>query len=451
MPSPITRTRGLFTGLDLPADARRTFRLHLAYAVLDGAAGGILLLAPLIAWRMMRAESWHLPLREAYAGFGTLAALYLGCRMAPRRKMPFVFIPGLMAGICTAAMALAVGSAFWFLTLLGLGAMLEVVTRPAITAILRLNYPVSHRAAVTGRVRQWSSISFAVSIMLAALLLNGAGKGVHAQVVVQRLIALAALMGLTGLFCFRRIRADCDAAEPDRCLQPEILHNVRDAVGLVIRNARFRRCLVGCFMENFCGTLYLALIWAFLSSTLGFGYLGCAALMHALPAAVAFMSTGLVGRWIDRSSPWRCWAWIRFAWGADALMLAFSPLAAVVFAPMALVLPLLARLLRGSVQGGWWLLWWQIGVTHFAPPGEDTSRYTGMMVFTHGASRLLGSLAAMGLAAASAQPVDLLVIGGVGVVLSGVYSLLQAARDRRERQPQTIAEFEAQFASPTTD
>ncbi len=222
MPFHIPGLDRLFSRLDLPDDARRTFRFHLAYAVLDGAAGGILLLAPLIAWRMMRAESWHLPLREAYAGLGTLAALYLGCWMAPRRKMPFVFIPGLLSSLCTTAMALALGNAFWFLTFLGLGAMLEVITRPAIAAILRLNYPVAHRAAITGRVRQWSSISFAASIMLAAMLLNGAVKDVHAPLVIRCLIAAAAVLGLTGLFCFWQIRTDCDVAEPRGNFRPEI-------------------------------------------------------------------------------------------------------------------------------------------------------------------------------------------------------------------------------------
>ena len=64
------------------------------------------------------------------------------------------------------------------------------------------------------------------------------------------------------------------------------------------------------------------------------------------------------------------------------------------------VLPLLGRVLRGSVQGGWWVLWWQIGVTHFAPPGEDTSRYMGIMVFLNGASQIAASLAGMALTAA---------------------------------------------------
>ena len=94
MRSLLARLQGLLTRLDLPADARRTFRFHVSYAVLDGAAGGILLLAPLIALREMQAQNWHLPLREVYGGLGTLAALYLGSWMAPRRRCPLYLCPG---------------------------------------------------------------------------------------------------------------------------------------------------------------------------------------------------------------------------------------------------------------------------------------------------------------------------------------------------------------------
>ena len=39
------------------------------------------------------------------------------------------------------------------------------MTRPAITAILRLNYPVAQRGHVTATVRQWSSLSFVVVLI----------------------------------------------------------------------------------------------------------------------------------------------------------------------------------------------------------------------------------------------------------------------------------------------
>jgi len=126
-------------------------------------------------------------------------------------------------------------------------------------------------------------------------------------------------------------------------------------------------------------------------------------------------------------------------------LLATTPLIAAIFAPALILLPVAGRILRGSVQGGWWILWWQVGVTHFAPPGQDTSRYMGIMVFLNGMIRLVASAAGMVLAAMAVAPQTLLIIGGIGVVLSGLYSLHQAAWERMHHQPQTMAEFERQF------
>jgi len=183
----------------------------------------------------------------------------------------------------------------------------------------------------------------------------------------------------------------------------------------------------------------------FLSRELGFGYVGCSALMHAIPALVAFATTGALGRVLDRSNPWASWAWIRFVWGLDALILAATPYYGIRPAPALIILPVLARILRGSVQGGWWIMWWQIGVTHFAPPGEETSRYMGVIAFLNGAIRLGASAAGMVLAAMAIPPGVLLILGGLGVMLSGVYSLWQAMRERQEHRPPTMTEFEREF------
>jgi hypothetical protein len=434
--------QGFFQRLDLPADVRRTFRYHLAYALLDAATGGILLNAPTFALKAIQGQNWHLPIRDLYAGLGMLVALYLGSWMAPRRKMPFVVVPGLLAGSCSLAMALAVDDAFWLLTLLGLGAMFEITTRPATAAILRLNYPVAQRGQATGIVRRWSSCSFLVVILLSAYSLDGAGDRVRVVARVQ--FAVAALTGLAAFLCFRRIRVADDSAAVRRDLRPEILKNVRDAVAVVVRDGRYRRYVLACFVDGFCGMLYFPLILACFQR-LGFGYVGCAAMVHAVPALMAFATTGAIGRWIDRSNPWVSWAWIRFAWGLDALLLAAIPLAAPLAPPMALILPVLGRIIRGSVQGGQWVLWWQIGVTYFAPPGGDTSRYMGIMVFLNGATKFLASAAAIALTAMSVRPETLLALGGLGVIASGAYSLWQAFRERKQRLPGTIAQFEAQF------
>ncbi len=49
----------VFGGPDSPRNARRMFRLHLAYALLDAAAGGILLNAPRVAIKALQAANWQ--------------------------------------------------------------------------------------------------------------------------------------------------------------------------------------------------------------------------------------------------------------------------------------------------------------------------------------------------------------------------------------------------------
>lgn len=449
----------LWQGPALTGNAARTYRWHLAYALLDATAGGILLNAPVVAIKSFEAANWQLPLRELCAGAGMIATLYLGSRMAARPKMPFVFIPGVLAGVSSLLMAVATGQAFWFLALLGIGAMFEIVTRPATAAILRANYPVEHRGHATGEVRKWSSLAFVASGLLSAGLLQGArasGPAASGTLwdwsvdhLAQLLMALAGLLSLASFVCFRQIRVEEDWGAPRPRRRPEIGRALREAVTVILRDARFRRYLAGCFVDGFCQMLYASLIWAFLSRDLGFGYVMCSVLMHALPALMAFVTTGALGRVFDRSNPWLSWAWIRCLWGLDALLLAATPFWAGFFPPLRFGLPVAGRLVRGSVQGGWWIMWWQIGVTHFAPPGEETSRYMGLMVFLNGATRLLASAAGMALAALAVPVAALLAIGGSGVILAGLYSFWQAARERQHRAPETMAEFEHQFVEAT--
>lgn len=461
----LTFVRHLFRGPKLTGNAAKTFRWHVAYALCDAAAGGILLNAPLIAIKSFHAANWHLPLRELYSGIGMFVTLYLGVRMASRPKMPFVFIPGVVTAICSMAMAAASGNAFWFLTLFGVGAMFEIVTRPAITAVLRVNYPVEQRGHATGEVRKWSSLCFLAFNIGSAVILHVAAQqlpasGADAAVagtgsaalrwiaahMAQTLMVLAGTLNLAGFICFRQIHVDETFDTSVRHREVKIGQSFREAWGVLAWDVRYRRYLVGCFLDGFFQMLYFPLIWAFLSHDLKFGYIGCSALMHALPALAAFFATGALGNLFDRTNPWIAWAYVRFTWGVDAILLAATPLLAALFPPALVVVPVIGRVLRGSVQGGWWVLWWQIGVTYFAPPGGDTSRYMGIMVFLNGVIRFSASAAGMALAAWNVPPQALLIVGGAGVILSGLYSLYQASWERKQHRPETMTEFEHQFA-----
>lgn len=456
----LARIQQFFRAPVLPPEARRTYRLHLTYALLDAAAGGILMNALLVATKAFGAADWQLPLRQLYSGVGMIGALYLGSWMAGRRKMPFVFIPGLMAAICVLTMPQVVNRPFFFLSLLGISAMFEILTRPAVTAIVRVNYPAESRGQATGEVRKWASLSFVTFSLASAYVLHRAGthqegtSGLFgfpppwlmqwiAGHVVHLLMLLAGVLSLAAFLVFRQIRADKDIERERRDLRPEIGKSFLDAFRVITGDLRYCRYLLACFVDGFFQMLYFPLLWSFFSGELQFGYVGSTALMHAIPALVAFAMTGVVGGVIDRCNPWLSWGGIRLVWGLDALLLAATPFYAQYFPPALIVLPLLGRVLRGSVQGGWWIMWWQIGVTHFAPPGEDTSRYMGIMAFLNGAVRMGASVAGMTLAALSVPTGALLIVGGLGVIASGLYSLRQWRLEWGDRKLATVANFEA--------
>lgn len=67
-----------FRPLELVGNARRSFRYHLAFALLDGASAGILSNAGLIAVKGLAAEDWQLGIRLPLSSFGMFAALMLG-------------------------------------------------------------------------------------------------------------------------------------------------------------------------------------------------------------------------------------------------------------------------------------------------------------------------------------------------------------------------------------
>jgi MFS family permease len=95
-------------------------------------------------------------------------------------------------------------------------------------------------------------------------------------------------------------------------------------------------------------------------------------------------------------------------------------------------------------MGGSWILWWQVGVNHFAPPGGDTSRYMGILLFANGIARLIGPImGAWLLSASSLQSVFLL--GGGVVILSSLLSFRQLHRESVHRQFATVKNFEDQF------
>lgn len=429
------------SGPALPDDTRHTYRWHMAYALLLAAAMGILANAPIVAVKRMDPEKWHMTLRLVLSGGGQLLVLWLGVWMATRRKMPFVVWPGLAFAGCSFAMALATRDALAFLVLLGLGVLFETVSRPAVAAVIRQNYPATHRGLVTGEIRKWSSLIFLLFTMLSALALRWAGDGPEAMVRAQMLVS--GVLSVAGFMAFDRIRVRDDEG-PRLGGGEEASGHLREACRIVAHDRRFRQYLLSGFLFCFGGLMYPSLMEPLLAGELGFGYVQTALLINVVPGALAFATTGAWGRWFDKTNTWFSWVAIRVFWALDALILAATPMAAAAFPPAASALPLAARLCHGSVMGGSWILWWQVGTNHFAPPGASTTRYLGLLAAMNGIGRIVAPLAGAWVATRYSIAVAL-AAGGAIVLLSAAHAWWHARRERGVRPLATMADFEAQF------
>jgi len=229
----------------LPTDERRTYRLHLVYALLDAAAGGIIANAPVVAIKQMGAPTWQLGLSLTLSRVGMFATLYLSHWMTAKPKMPFVFIPGVACGVCTSAMALTSNSLL-FLLLSGLGLLFSTLTRPAIAAVRRANYLVTHRGHATGEIRKWSSLAFLVAFLVAAGTLDLVAQ--HPMAMVRSLVVLAGSLSLASHLCFRQIRVRESLKEASLEGRPRLMESLHAAIQVILKDCRYRRFLLVCFL-----------------------------------------------------------------------------------------------------------------------------------------------------------------------------------------------------------
>jgi hypothetical protein len=423
--------------MGLPAECREAYVRHLVFALLDSAAAGILANAPLMALKGMAGPPWQLALQMTISSVGMFLVLYLGGLMAERRKMPFLVVPGLGYAVCTLGMAFT-NNVLAFVVLSGFGALLETVSRPALTAIIRMKYPGSHRGEATGRIRAWCSLVFLATCVGSAWSLDRVA-GAPANMIRAQMI-LAAALSVAGYLVVRTIPLQRE--EPMAALAGPTLGPMRDAWRIAAGDARFVRYLaIGC-LYSLGAMMYVSFIPVLLSSKLLYGYLASSVLLHVVPGVLSFLATGWIGRRIDKINPWAAWRWIRLGWGLDPVLLAAAPALALVYPPGALGLVAIARVLRGGVMGASWILWWQVGVHHFAPPGANTTRYQGMVLFVNGLARMAGPLAGAWLLQKGS--IDLVLLaGGLVVLVSAWLSSREYARERKDPRLATIERFEA--------
>jgi hypothetical protein len=423
-----------------------TFRHYFVYSLLDAASAGILSNAGLMALKGLAAEDWHLGVRLPLSSIGMFGALFLGAWMARQRKMPFVVVPGVSFAAASFLAALFTNP-LWFLGAIGVGSAFEMATHPAIFAVLRVAIPATHRATVVGESRKWSSLVFLISILGSAAWL--ALTGPEAVLTIRIQLCLAGVLSLWSFLTFRRIHVNETELKRGGGGKTGIVRELATLARPLTHNPRFRRYAVSSFLFGFSGLIYVAYVEAVLVHDLKLNYVGAATLLHVIPSLATFVATGYIGRWIDRTNPWRAWGWVRFGWALDPIILSVVPLTALTFSSGAVALATLARMCRGTTMGGSWLLWWRIGVNHFAPPGAETSRYMGVYIFLNGIMRLVAPIVGGWLIYRFSRS-GMLAIGGVGVLVASMHAFWEASREKPDPRFATISSFESQFKHTTS-
>jgi MFS family permease len=250
-------------------------------------------------------------------------------------------------------------------------------------------------------------------------------------------IATAAAFLACSYVAFALIRVQPDSPSIDEGSRPGWWTTLPAATSTLSRDSRFLRYLLGCFVFGVSGLSYEPIVRSYFSNDLHLNYVQCVVLADVLPSVVSVLTIQRMGAWLDRTNPLVAWAVIRVGWGLDAILLALAPGWPV----GTLAIGSLARVSRGSVMNGSWVLWWQLGTNYFATRRETTSIYMGCLLTMTGVQRLCGPQLGAFMAGRLSRR-GVLLIGGLMVLVSAFLAWRQAEAERVDGHYLTFSDKE---------
>ena len=342
----------------IPLTARPTYHYDLRAGLLLGAYMGLVSIASYVARRTLHATDWQLALIASGTMGGYLFSVLWARFERGKKKMPFVFWPGVIGRSFYLFLAFSSDS-LSFSIILTLAPFIFSIMVPAYSGIMRANYPASHRATIMGfvRARMW------LVAMIAAL---AAGKLLDYDHFAYRyLFPIGAGLGILGSISFKRIRV-----RQERHLEEEKPVRLRAVFAILLRDLRFTQFTGSFFIAGFASIMLMPLVNIVLSDDMNASYTEATLVLAVIPMGARILSTPVMGMILDRYNPVTVRAWVLVGFTA-AQSLFF---AGIVTGSMPVLY--LSSALSGFAMGGANLLW-MLGVMYFAKK-EDVPLYMGL-------------------------------------------------------------------------
>lgn len=242
------------------------------------------------------------------------------------------------------------------------------------TTLWRANYPVTHRARITGRITMVRMLVTLLTVAALATLFDW-----RADLYPYVYLAVAALGGLSLIPLanlsvrgeraeLRRTRA-LAAARPAGAAHGGIIGGLREMAAILRRDRVFASYMVGQFLIGSSHFFTGPLINMKVAGDLGFGYLASAAIL-SLPTVFQMLTLRWWGPFYDRVGLLRFRVINTLFWTITVSMLSLSMLLLSVqdhlLATIGLVVLIAARILHGACTGGGAIAW-NLGHLQYAP------------------------------------------------------------------------------------
>jgi MFS family permease len=418
----------------VPFLSRATYVHDLRAAMLFASCWGVANLSIIVAKKSFDTPHWLLAVMLSMNGVGMMLSLFWGNVVHHRRKMPFAFWPRVASHVLLVCVAF-VTSATPFVVITGITMILAGATIPAVTGIMRSNYPPTHRGTIRGYIRARFIAVAVLTTLVGSWILD------FSPCAYRWLWPLAGMLGLLGDMEFGRIKVRHEGTLAGPVKRKR---NLLRPLRVFLSDRRFIVFTCGMFFFGFPNLTLRFVVPVDLVDNYEASYSQAAMAFSIIPEFLMIFTVAFWGRLVDRYNPVRLRAIFNYVWSAELLVLLSIPvLERITGAGSGLWWFCGARTIRGFVMGGSGLLW-HLTVMYFARE-DDVPVYMGLHAGFTGIRAIIGPFAGTALYNAVGAQITYAICFGLMVTGGTImFGLSCAERDGKGRLP-TFKQAETQM------